>query len=64
MQVILYLFSALLFLNTQSTHICILFKQDPEGRTVIYLGQWNEKRHLEWVSKNPSKMPKQKGKRK
>lgn len=44
--------------------MAILFKQDPEGRTVIYLGQWNEKKHLEWVSKNPSKMPKEKGKRK
>lgn len=40
------------------------FHDDPEGRTVIYLGQWNEKNHLEWVSKNPSKMPKEKGKRK
>uniref|UniRef100_K1QSM0 Endoplasmic reticulum lectin 1 n=1 Tax=Magallana gigas TaxID=29159 RepID=K1QSM0_MAGGI len=40
------------------------FHDDPEGRTVIYLGQWNEKKHLEWVSKNPSKMPKEKGKRK
>ncbi|XP_061173865.1 endoplasmic reticulum lectin 1-like [Saccostrea echinata] len=40
------------------------FHDDPEGRTVIYLGQWHELKHLEWVSKNPSKMPKDKGKRK
>ncbi|KAK3093191.1 hypothetical protein FSP39_012445 [Pinctada imbricata] len=40
------------------------FHDDQEGRIVIYLGNWNEKKHLEWIEKNPSKRPKEKGNRK
>ncbi|XP_063426801.1 endoplasmic reticulum lectin 1-like [Mytilus trossulus] len=40
------------------------FHDGNDGRIVINLGYWNEDKHLEWIAKNPSKMPKPKGQRK
>ena len=58
-------------LKSKSAITCIdkrflksIFFQGNDGRIVINLGYWNEAKHLEWVKKNPSKMPKPKGARK
>ncbi|KAJ8309266.1 hypothetical protein KUTeg_014140 [Tegillarca granosa] len=39
------------------------FHDDKDGRTVIFLGRWNEEKHLKWLKLNPSKAPKAVGSR-
>ncbi|XP_060083802.1 LOW QUALITY PROTEIN: endoplasmic reticulum lectin 1-like [Ylistrum balloti] len=40
------------------------FHEDPNGRTDVFLGYWNEQKHLEWLTNHPSKKPAEIGKRK
>ncbi|XP_069117827.1 endoplasmic reticulum lectin 1-like [Argopecten irradians] len=40
------------------------FHEDPSGRTDVFLGYWNEEKHLEWLTNHPSKRPTEIGKRK
>ncbi|XP_021340491.1 endoplasmic reticulum lectin 1-like [Mizuhopecten yessoensis] len=40
------------------------FHEDSNGRTEVFLGYWNEQKHLEWLTNHPTKRPSEIGKRK